>query len=148
MKITTKTHISDEFSIVWKRGPQKDTTKRYGFYAGDNELKLSDQFERTSKFFKNKEGKIQKKTCEFHFKQGNKVISKVTVNLHDQIGVNNLPLDVNFGKGIILKVVFKIIESPNKAKGRAPGSLQIKEGPSDADWNHVNQKEKTQEEIK
>ena len=53
--------------------------------------------------------------------------------------MNNLPLDVDFGGGIILKVVFKIIETTKEklSKRRGGGSLQIKGGPSDMDWDNL-----------
>ena len=46
--------ISDEFNIVWKRGPQEDETAKYKFEPGKRTLKMTDEFDRISGFYQNK----------------------------------------------------------------------------------------------
>ena len=54
LEASSKVVITDEFNIVWRRGPQEDETATYKFEEGKKKLKMTDEFDRISGFYQNK----------------------------------------------------------------------------------------------
>ena len=75
---------------------------------------MEDKFERISGFYKDKNGKFQKKTCEFKLMVGAKTKSRVSFDMSSQIGDKNEPIVIKMSDNISIKVIFKIIPSNQK----------------------------------
>ena len=43
-------YIPEDFTVLWKRGPQSEASKQYKFFQSQISLNMDDQFERVSKF--------------------------------------------------------------------------------------------------
>jgi hypothetical protein len=54
LEVSSSVDITDEFNIVWRRGPQEDETATYKFEPGKRTLKMTDEFDRISGFYQNK----------------------------------------------------------------------------------------------
>lgn len=65
IEIKTNQYFDDRFVIIWKRGPQEDTTATYQFEEDETILSLNDKFEKVSGFYLNKKMEFQKKICSF-----------------------------------------------------------------------------------
>lgn len=64
--------------------------------------------------------------------QGKKIVAKKTINIETQIGVDNVPIEIDFDNGVSIKVLFKIVPSDKEGKkAAAGGTMYIKGGPSE-----------------
>ena len=70
---------------------------------------MTDKFERVSGFYQDKEGKFQKKNCEFKLMVGTKQESIGEFDMSSQIGNKNEPIVIKMSNEISAKVLFKII---------------------------------------
>ena len=116
VEVSVLTPVAGEFYFQWKRGPQEDMTKNY-YFGQNNDVKklvMEDKFERISGFYKDKNGKFQKKTCEFKLMVGAKTKSRVSFDMSSQIGDKNEPIVIKMNDNISIKVIFKIIPSNQK----------------------------------
>ena len=99
LKIKTHKALQEEFTVVWVRGPQQDTTIKHNFFVGEKEKKINDKFSRVSGFKMDKHGNYLEKKCDFRIMVGKVIKSTVTFDMSKQVGSANKPLEIEMSEG-------------------------------------------------
>ena len=75
LEIYASPAIENDFYIMWQRGPQIDATEITQMEKGTTSVAIMEMFNKTSTFYEGKNGKFQKKTCDFRIFENDRVIA-------------------------------------------------------------------------
>ncbi|CDW89532.1 UNKNOWN [Stylonychia lemnae] len=122
-------YASSQYYIIFKRGPQKDESKKYKLEPQSNGLQMQqllfedEVFQRVSSFYQEKDGKFQKKSADVIIKCINQVkeekISEVSLNLSSYIGRGSVKDSIQLtGSAYFLDFEIEVVKSEGASGDR------------------------------
>ena len=121
LKVSQPMHLY----VAWTRGPQKDESSKFEVNPNESVYAVNQKFSKTSHFFREKDGSIQKKTCSIELLSAwpsKKSCGSVEFDLGTVLGkgsvTRNLKLQ-NVVEDIQITAVFKVSELSKEEAAKA-----------------------------